>query len=97
MAYWEAAVFQHELVRKSVSRRRGGGRAAVHWAEPHVVQLGLQVHLCVIHIVLEVAVRTIAVVLDLLAETDPLSLTRLPGRVLGAFVLLVAQKRHGPG
>lgn len=77
--------------------RRWGGRAAVHWAEPQVIQLSLQVQFCVVYIILEVAVRTVAVILDLFTETDAFPLTRLPAWGLGAFVLFMAEKRHGPG
>lgn len=94
-----AAVLQREFVREKVWRRgRGGqGRAAVHGAEPQVAELGLQVQLRVVHIVLEVAVGAVAMILDLLAETHPLPLSGFPPGVFGTFVLFVAEERHRPG
>lgn len=94
-----AAVLQREFVRERVWRRgRGGqGRAAVHGAESQVAELGLQVQLRVVHVVLEVAVGAVAVILDLLAETHPLPLSGFPPGVFGTFVLFVAEERHRPG
>lgn len=94
MAHWEPAVFQHQFMRKSM-RRRGGGRAAMHWAEPQVVQFGLYVKFCVVYVILEVAVWAVAMVLDLLAKSHSLFFTRLSPRGLRTFVLFMAEKRHG--
>lgn len=66
-------------------------------AEPQVIQLRVELQLCVIHVVLEVTVRAVAVILDFFAETDPLSFARLPRWALGALVLFMAEKRHRPG
>ena len=55
----------------------GGGRAAVHRAEPGIAGLALEVPVGgVIHNILQVTVRAVAVVLDLLAKAH--SLSRLP-------------------
>lgn len=94
-----AAVLQHEFVRERVWRSGGGGqgRAAVHGAESQVTELGLQVQLRVVHVVLEVAVGAVAVKLDLLVETHPLSLSGFPPGAFGTFALFVAEERHRPG
>lgn len=94
-----AAVLQREFVRERVRRsgRGGQGGAAVHGAESQVTELGLQVQLRVVHVVLEVAVGAVAVELDLLVETHPLSLPGFPPGVFGTFALFVAEERHRPG
>lgn len=66
-------------------------------AESQVAQLRVELQFRVIHVVLEVTVRAVAMILDFFAETDPLSFARLPCRALGAFVLFMAEKRHRPG
>lgn len=69
----------------------------MHGAESQVTELGLQVQLRVVHVVLEVAVGTVAVKLDLLVETHPFSLSGFPAGVFGTFALFVAEERHRPG